>query len=423
MPKSFSVRLKFENKTHILDNLTKNTTIGIFKLRIGLLVFKNVKNLLVFMGYPPRLLDLSRNADDLNSLGINKDITLVLEQMEPEDEDVKLEDTEVMGMHRKKLFLPDRMVLTDKKTIGLFVRQQIARNASSLFTSIRYAITGRINEKASEEMREMVALKIASQPERFNRKALGMTNVNYRQWILNPSSCGGRVECSIFAEYYKTEIDVVHVNEGVVYRFGERLNFTRRMFLTQKNSHYDVLYMTYANSSLRRTLFPITEVGVYAQALKFAKKKKFQKRNQKFRFRNDTLYHVRSKLSEVKMTNLFKKTKTSLECVQTAVSQSEDVNVEESDTDDSLITPNTRENTNANSQQALIQYSYSMQDRNASEDCIIKSKISHQYVENESCVKEVEEETEVVQTSVKQCHFQQVGHTKSILKKAVNHFQ
>ncbi|XP_037927534.1 uncharacterized protein LOC119662062 [Teleopsis dalmanni] len=419
MPKSFSVKLKNGNKTHILSNLTKDTTIGIFKLRVGLAIIKNVSNLRISIGFPPRLLNLSRNADSIDSIGIKKDVILVLEMKESEQKHKKqVENIEVPAEIRpkKELFCSVKVCAADinsgaidGRNIGLLVRQPIAGNASSLFMAVRYAMTGKIDANADEEMRHIIAIKLASEPERFNKSILGVSNANYLERILNPTTCGGGVECAILSEHYRAEIDVVHIAEGIVYRFGERSNYARRMFLTLKNTHYDVLYMTHTNSTLRRTLFPINEVGPYEQALKFARKKKWHNKNHKLRFKKDTSY-VRSRHSEDKLARLCKQAKAKFDDVETAINQYACIETEDSGSDDDIplecVMKNNsterddtnkfvvRKNNSANTQEIPVKTESSQCNTNVSERFLTKSSTSTQLsigsFKNEKCAKETE---------------------------------
>ncbi|KAH8286651.1 hypothetical protein KR018_004044 [Drosophila ironensis] len=295
MTGSFSVKLKSKKGQFIVNDLNENTTLAELKRRIADATAIQAPQLHVLVGYPPKPLDLSqqREQEALKAVGINSGETLIVEEKAApvpvqtpttSPQNPALEDEEAaadvyggataaaataQAQANTPLAAP-----TNGDFNGILLKKVVPADNSCLFTSIRFALNGRVDNEGSEMMRHIIAQEVAADTQQYNDAVLGKSNAEYCSWIQKADSWGGAIEVSILANYYGIEIDVVDIQNAIINRFGEDKNFGLRVFLLFDGIHYDPLYMETAQSSAPATIFPVEEMGVFQQAKELANEAK-----------------------------------------------------------------------------------------------------------------------------------------------------
>lgn len=75
-----------------------------------------------------------------------------------------------------------------------------------------------IDGKRLQDMRELVAKEIKSNPDQYNEAVLERSNSSYCDWILKDTSWGGGIELSVFSQYYEIEIVALDLKTGILNR-------------------------------------------------------------------------------------------------------------------------------------------------------------------------------------------------------------
>ncbi|GAA5868738.1 hypothetical protein JCM1840_004376 [Sporobolomyces johnsonii] len=116
---------------------------------------------------------------------------------------------------------------------------------SCLFTAVGLVLNpGQTNASAS--LRKVVAGAIQDDPETWSEVVLGRSPAEYISTILKPSSWGGAIELSIFAQHFASEIWSIDVQTGRVDKFGEGQGFSNFVLLVYSGIHYDALTLSFA---------------------------------------------------------------------------------------------------------------------------------------------------------------------------------
>ena len=128
---------------------------------------------------------------------------------------------------------------------GFLMKQEIPSDNSCLFRSIKFCMSnGHENEcgpAAITALREVIANHIEKDPLLYCEGFLGKSNEEYREWIKQEDKWGGAIEISILSQHFKVEIAVVDSRTGYLMRFGEDMNYPRRILLIYDGIHYDAL--------------------------------------------------------------------------------------------------------------------------------------------------------------------------------------
>lgn len=124
---------------------------------------------------------------------------------------------------------------------GYLVLREMKDDNSCLFRSVGYALNRDIDR--SQELREVVAASILSDPITYSDAILGRPVDQYVNWILKPNSWGGAIELAIFSKHFEIEIDSFDVANGRTDKFGEG-QYAERVLLMYTGIHYDVLALT-----------------------------------------------------------------------------------------------------------------------------------------------------------------------------------
>eukprot|EP01102_Stenamoeba_stenopodia_P019993 TRINITY_DN7660_c0_g1_i1.p1 TRINITY_DN7660_c0_g1~~TRINITY_DN7660_c0_g1_i1.p1 ORF type:complete len:375 (+),score=82.46 TRINITY_DN7660_c0_g1_i1:167-1291(+) len=155
---------------------------------------------------------------------------------------------------------------------GLVVRRIVKADNSCLFTSLGYVLEGHSREKGLR-LRKVVADAIKADPFEYSEAFLGKPNEEYVKWIQDKDSWGGAIEVSILADYYKTEIAVISIEDLKVYIYGEGKGYNQRVALIYDNIHYDPLALTFEKNlpeEMDVTIFQPSDESVLAKARKLA---------------------------------------------------------------------------------------------------------------------------------------------------------
>ncbi|KAH8270359.1 hypothetical protein KR018_008716 [Drosophila ironensis] len=286
MTGSFSVKLKSKKGQFIVNDLNENTTLAELKRRIADATAIQAPQLHVLVGYPPKPLDLSqqREQEALKAVGINSGETLIVEEKAAQapttsarNSTLENEEDATAAAAAATAQAQDNSLLaapTNGDFNGILLKKVVPADNSCLFTSIRFALNGRVDNEGSEMMRHIIAQEVAADTQQYNDAVLGKSNAEYCSWIQKADSWGGAIEVSILSNYYGIEIDVVDIQNAIINRFGEDKNFGLRVFLLFDGIHYDPLYMETAQSSAPATIFPVEEMGVFQQAKQLANEAK-----------------------------------------------------------------------------------------------------------------------------------------------------
>ncbi|CAO3677267.1 unnamed protein product [Umbelopsis ramanniana] len=148
---------------------------------------------------------------------------------------------------------------------GYLVVREMKDDNSCLFRSVGYALNRNIER--TQELREVIAASIRSDPITYSDAILGRPADQYVDWILKPNSWGGAIELAIFSKHFNIEIDSFDVANGRIDKFGEG-QYDERVLLMYTGIHYDVLALTPAmevSGEFDQTRFS-TENGELLQA-------------------------------------------------------------------------------------------------------------------------------------------------------------
>lgn len=307
MTGSFSVKLKSKNGQFIVKDLELKTTLHEFKRRVSEATCIHEDKVHILIGFPPRPLDLSLDAEKrtLQTCGIQKGDTLIVEEKlqpstsaesssasKPKETVQAIEENnmgEKLYNHLQMPSLEDDEALARRlqaeeqeelerlssvnqvaelqstgneqdrkesrsnlelswnaaqiKFNGVLLKRVVPADNSCLFTSVRFVLNGKLDNEGSEAMRCIIAQEVAADPQQYNDAVLGKSNSEYCTWIKKTDSWGGAIEVAILSKYYGVEIDVVDIQNAIINRFGEDKNYPVRVFLLFDGIHYDPLYM------------------------------------------------------------------------------------------------------------------------------------------------------------------------------------
>ncbi|RZC65655.1 hypothetical protein C5167_009340 [Papaver somniferum] len=102
---------------------------------------------------------------------------------------------------------------------GIMVRRIVPSNHNSLFSAIGYVMDH--NRNKATELRQVIVQKVASDPAKYTKAFLEVSNAEYCSWIQNSNTWGGAIELSILSEYYQKEIAAYHTDNVRCYVYGE----------------------------------------------------------------------------------------------------------------------------------------------------------------------------------------------------------
>ncbi|KAL3868320.1 hypothetical protein ACJMK2_041137 [Sinanodonta woodiana] len=261
------LRLRCQSKAgqHYLTQLSSNSSVGRLKEVISEVTKIPMACIRIRQGYPPKDIDLTDNTQTMSHLPFRSGDTLYV------DEDPSLRQ------RQKECLDTDLQVQIQELYVrGVLMRKTVPANNSCLFTSINAVMTkGDVDLSSAQQMRQLIAGIVLSDPEQFNSAFLEKSNSDYCAWIMKENSWGGGIEISILSKYYEVEIDIVDTQSGRIDRFGEDMNYNKRVLLIYDGVHYDPLIMEpLIPGEPVQTIFSTKDENILAQAMEIASEAK-----------------------------------------------------------------------------------------------------------------------------------------------------
>lgn len=213
------LNLRARTKTGIIKitSLTSKSTIRELKKAIAELTGIDFNLIKLLKGYPPKQFDQNNENTTLNHNQIKNGELLTVE----EGQTLSNEPVSV-----PKISVKDDITV---KGNGILLRKVVPANNSCLFTSVNFVMEdGILDLNCQKSMRELIASTVKSDPIFYSEGILGKKNKDYCDWIRNPTSWGGSIECMILSKFYKYEICVVDIRTGRIDKFGEDCNYDKR---------------------------------------------------------------------------------------------------------------------------------------------------------------------------------------------------
>jgi len=231
------------SQKHVLSELDTTVSFGDFQklvqLKTGLHPFKQI----LCTGFPPKaiLADSEDPTVTLATVGIRNGDAILVKERDDDDEETK-------GVKQGQGW---EYPPTIPKS-GMMVRKEASADNSCLFHTIMILLASQDKNRSigsTQELRELIANVVASDPVKYNATFLGMPSQYYQTDIRHPDKWGGAIELSIFSINYQTEIitfDFHHLRED---RFGEGEGYKKRVFVIYSGNHYDAMVYSPSGSS------------------------------------------------------------------------------------------------------------------------------------------------------------------------------
>lgn len=237
----YVLKVKTKSGQHILKNLKPESTLGELKKMLSELTKIPISNLNILSGFPPKVVDLSKNGD-LKSCGIHSGDTLIIEEKNEPLSSTVNNKTSVPKFENNESY---SNVQEDINSCpGILMKHVVPADNSCLFTSIHYVLNGKDDTGGvAQWMRQLIAETVSKNQDVYSEAVLGKPNSDYCKWIKDDKSWGGAIEISILANYYGIEIAVVDTINAIINRFGEDQDYPLRVFLLFDGIHYDPLYL------------------------------------------------------------------------------------------------------------------------------------------------------------------------------------
>ncbi|KAL0908987.1 hypothetical protein M5K25_023505 [Dendrobium thyrsiflorum] len=145
---------------------------------------------------------------------------------------------------------------------GVIVRRVIPSDNSCLFNAVGFVMEH--DQRKAPELRQVIAVAVASDPVKYNEAFLGKPNSDYCAWILNPEKWGGAIELSILSEYYGREIAAYDIQTTRCDLYGQSKGYGERVMLLYDGLHYDALAMSPSDNApvdFDQTVFTVNSDG------------------------------------------------------------------------------------------------------------------------------------------------------------------
>ncbi|XP_041970882.1 ubiquitin thioesterase OTU1 [Aricia agestis] len=261
---ALAFRVKSKNGQQTLKDLTSDSTVGELKMFLSSVSDISLDRICVLCGYPPKPLDISNDDKTITDIGLKTGETLIVEE-----KTVPTTATVTKPDQTK----PVENGVTQEPTVpcrpGILMKKVVPSDNSCLFTSIGFVLKGTIDTSCHTLMRQIIAMEVASDKDTYTEAFLGKSNVEYCDWIQQPTSWGGAIEVAILSRFYGVEMDVVDTLNAIINRFGEDKNYGQRVFLLFDGVHYDPLYLEQSDGGIQ-TIFPLEDMDIYREAEQLA---------------------------------------------------------------------------------------------------------------------------------------------------------
>lgn len=290
---SLTIRVRTKKGIVKVQSLDANSSFHDLKCAIADLTGMSYSTIKLLNGYPPKSLHAGEN-DTLNSAAIKDGELLTLDESAASasaGQTLSLNTAMLSsatpsisprllggGSSCSSTSQPTPSVPSGPRpqlstTKGQLMRKVVPANNSCLFTSVHYVMeNGVFDLDCQKSMRELIAKTVRTDPSTFNEAILGKKNSAYCDWIRNPTSWGGSIECMILSKHYKCEICVVDIRTSRIDRFGEDCSYPVRVFIIYDGIHFDPLYLeTIVNGKAQvQTRFSTEDDIVMMQATELA---------------------------------------------------------------------------------------------------------------------------------------------------------
>jgi ubiquitin thioesterase OTU1 len=285
------LRARTKNGVIRIDTLNLNDSLNELRDELGKLTQIPSENLKILKGYPPQQLKFdgcSLNTT-LDSIGLKNGEMLICEEESKDSKSIKNQESVnsiTNPFSTSSLFLINKQQQQTVKPFAIMkkddqlMRKIVPADNSCLFTSVHFAMTnGQFDLSVAKKMRDLIAKCVKENPVFFNEALLGKKNHDYCDWIRNPNSWGGSIECMILSTHYECEICVFDIRTGLVNRFGEDCpHYMQRVCIIYDGIHFDPLYMQSYNSNGQEasieTKFPKKNEAILEKGLELAKEAK-----------------------------------------------------------------------------------------------------------------------------------------------------
>lgn len=148
-------------------------------------------------------------------------------------------------------------------------RHVVPADNSCLFTAVGYMMDDAHSMACAPLLRRVVVDHIRARGDEFTDPILGKPVAEYCTWLLNPTSWGGAIECTVLARHLHTQIVALDVRGGSTIVFGEDGGYALRMYLLWDGIHYDAMKRVNA-TGLVQTLFEVDDTSAAEEAAAIA---------------------------------------------------------------------------------------------------------------------------------------------------------
>lgn len=226
-------RLKGPAGQATLRGVPADKALGAFLEEISAAVAVPLPCLQLLGGFPPKPLELPEDRGaPLSSLGLRSGDSLIARNVEPDG------------------------------AKGVAVRRVVDSDNSCLFNAFGYV---RQHQRGlAANMREVAVQRIAADPERYSEAFLAKSNAEYCDWLSKPTSWGGAIELSVFAEHFECEIAAYDICTMRRDLYGEGQGYKSRCMLIYDGIHYDAMALALDAGTPESEDLTAFEVGTVA---------------------------------------------------------------------------------------------------------------------------------------------------------------
>ncbi|XP_002739949.1 ubiquitin thioesterase OTU1-like [Saccoglossus kowalevskii] len=262
--KRLSLRCQTKHGRHAVEGLTLNSTVEHLLEKIQELTKIPACSQKIFQGYPPKETDVTNPNTKLSTLPFRSGDTLIVEEAPCG----KIASNLVTKTDNSEVIIQRRLT-----------RISVPADNSCLFTSVSFLMEApEISTGRARDLRHLIARIVSSDPVKYNSAFLGKDTHDYSAWILSDETWGGAIEISILSKVYSVEIAVADIQTVRVDRFGEAMNYKKRIILIYDGIHYDPLAMETGDPEepLQR-VFSTQDDTVLAKAMEIAESARLMK--------------------------------------------------------------------------------------------------------------------------------------------------
>ena len=156
------------------------------------------------------------------------------------------------------LFIQKSAVLEVNEEARMIIRR-IPDDNACLFNAIAHVLA-RQPRHTAQELRQIVAHAILSNPEIYSEVVLEREPEEYAAWIQRSNSWGGAIELAILAKHFSCQIASIDVQSGRMdlYEPDHYTSPLERLYLLYSGIHYDAIVLNLGNPELPSPEYDIT---------------------------------------------------------------------------------------------------------------------------------------------------------------------